>query len=201
MRSGLSLPAPAPLRVFDGLIALLIIAAFALALMAMGRPAICVCGHVELWHRAANDAGTSQHVSDWYSLSHVIHGFLFYGGAALVWRRLGKPLPLAAALFLAIAIEGGWELVENSPAVIERYRATTASNAYAGDSVLNSVTDIGFMVVGFFLARVSPTWLIVTAAVAMELLALYVIRDNLTLNVLMIVWPLDAIRDWQAAAR
>jgi hypothetical protein len=189
------------LRVFDGLIALLIIAAFALALMAMGRPAICVCGHVELWHRAANDAGTSQHVSDWYSLSHVIHGFLFYGGAALVWRRLGKPLPLAAALFLAIAIEGGWELVENSPAVIERYRATTASNAYAGDSVLNSVTDIGFMVVGFFLARVSPTWLIVTAAVAMELLALYVIRDNLTLNVLMIVWPLDAIRDWQAAAR
>jgi hypothetical protein len=174
-------------------------AACGLALLAMGRDAICPCGTVELWHGAANDSGTSQHISDWYAPSHVIHGFLFYGAAHLIGRLRGAPLGFGLALTLAVAVEGGWEIVENSPWIIERYRETTASDLYAGDSVLNSMADIGFMVAGFFMARAAPVWLTVAAAIAMELAALYVIRDNLTLNVLMIVWPIDAIREWQAA--
>lgn len=170
-----------------------------LALLALGRDAICPCGTIELWHGAANDGGTSQHISDWYAPSHVIHGFLFYGAARLIGRLRGAQLGFGLALTLAIAIEGGWELVENSPWIIERYRETTASDLYAGDSVLNSMADIGFMVAGFFVARIAPVWLVVAAAIAMELTALYVVRDNLTLNVLMIVWPIDAIRDWQTA--
>lgn len=175
--------------------------AFAALLLAMGRSAICPCGTVELWHGAANDDGTSQHVSDWYSLSHVIHGFLFYGAAHLVGRLRGRALGFGAALFAAILVEGGWELLENSAFIIDRYRETTASDAYAGDSVLNSMADIAFMALGFFVARLAPVWTVVLAAIFMELLALYVIRDNLTLNVLMILWPLDAVRDWQAAVR
>ncbi|GLK67229.1 DUF2585 family protein [Hansschlegelia plantiphila] len=191
--------APARSPWLYALFGVLIVAAIACALAAMGRSLICPCGTIELWHGAANDSGTSQHLSDWYSLSHLIHGFLFYGAAVLVFRRLGRPLPFAQALLVALAFEGFWELLENSPLIIDRYRETTVSDSYIGDSVLNSVSDIGFMALGFFLARVSPTALVVTAAIAMELLALAVIRDNLTLNVLMIVHPSDAIKAWQAA--
>ncbi len=190
-------PGAAPFR--DAATAALIVCDFAAALIAMGRPPICPCGRIELWHGAANDGGTSQGVADWYSLSHVIHGFLFYGALAAASRALRRPWPLAAGLFASLAFEGFWELVENSPMVIERYRATTASNAYAGDSVLNSVSDILFMVVGFFLARVWPAWLTVAVAIVLELAALAAVRDNLTLNVLMIVHPIDAVRDWQMA--
>jgi hypothetical protein len=175
-----------------------LVAGFAAILLAMGRSPICPCGTVELWHGAANDSGTSQHIADWYSLSHVIHGFIFFGIAAWFSRRRGRPLPVATALVAAIFVEGCWELLENSPMIIERYRATTVSDSYVGDSVLNSVADIGFMILGFSIARLTPGWIVVAMAIAMELVALYVIRDNLTLNVLMIVHPFDAIRDWQA---
>ncbi|WP_271200866.1 DUF2585 family protein [Methylopila turkensis] len=175
-----------------------LVGGFAAILYAMGRPLICPCGEIKLWHGAANDGGTSQHIADWYSLSHVIHGFIFYGAAVLIGRLWGRPLAIATALIGAIAVEGAWELLENSPIIIDRYRAATVSDAFAGDSVLNSAADIGFMILGFTVARLSPTWTIVAAAIAMELLALYVIRDNLTLNVIMILHPIDAIRDWQA---
>lgn len=173
-------------------------AAVAAILLAMGRPAICPCGTIELWHGAANDSGTSQHVADWYALSHVIHGFIFYGVAAFVFARLKRPMPIALALAASILVEGFWEILENSPMIIDRYRAATVSDAYAGDSALNSVADLGFMVVGFTIARLAPVWTVIVAAIAMELIALYVIRDNLTLNVIMILHPIDAIRDWQA---
>lgn len=182
-------------------VAAALVATFALALLAMGRPAICPCGTIELWHGAADDDGTSQHVSDWYSLSHVIHGFLFYGAAHLVGRLRGRPVAFGLALCVAILVEGGWELVENSAFVIDRYRETTASHSYAGDSVLNSTADIAFMILGFVAARVVPVRATIAAGIGMELLALYVIRDNLTLNVLMILWPLEAVKDWQAAVR
>lgn len=182
------------------LVCLAVAAAFGLVLLAMGRSPICPCGTIELWHGAANDSGTSQHVADWYALSHVIHGFLFYGLAHLIGRWRGRALGFGPALALAIAFEGGWELLENSALIIDRYRETTASDLYAGDSVLNSMSDIGFMALGFSIARVAPVWAVTTAAIAMELVALAVIRDNLTLNVLMILWPLDAIREWQQAA-
>ncbi|GLK76729.1 UPF0314 protein [Methylopila jiangsuensis] len=187
-----SFASPRPWLVGAGLIAL-----FAAILYLMGRPPICPCGTIELWHGNANDSGTSQHVSDWYTPSHVIHGFIFYGVAALIFRGLKVPMPFAWALVAAIAVEGAWEVIENSPLVIERYRANTSSDSYAGDSVLNSVSDILAMVLGFLFARKAPWPLTVALALGMELTTLILIRDNLTLNVLMILYPLEAVKDWQ----
>ncbi len=161
--------------------------------LAMGRPPICTCGHVALWHGAI-DAGNSQHLLDWYSPSHVIHGLLFYGATWLLLRRL----PVRFRLLIAVAVEAGWELLENSPVIIDRYRTATMALGYTGDSVLNSLSDIGCMMIGFALARKLPVWGTIALAIAFELLTLAVIRDNLTLNVLMLLWPIDAIRQWQA---
>ena len=104
------------------------------------------------------------------------------------WRAVGS-----------IFIEAAWEIVENSPWIIDRYREATIAAGYTGDSVLNSVFDVLWMLVGFWLALRLPVWVTVLLAIAMELVALAVIRDNLTLNVLMLVWPVDAIREWQQA--
>lgn len=186
----------APSRFGPRTIALLIVAllaATATTLLAMGRPPICTCGHVALWHGAV-DSGNSQHLLDWYSPSHIIHGFLFNGAAWLLLRRL----PPRFRLLIAVAIEAGWELIENSPMIIDRYRTATMALGYTGDSVLNSMSDIGCMMLGFALARTLPLWATVLLAIGLELLTLAVIRDNLTLNVLMLLWPIEAIRDWQA---
>jgi hypothetical protein len=162
----------------------------------MGRPPICTCGTVRLWTGAVHGAENSQQIADWYSLSHMIHGFLFYGLGWLVLRRN----PPGDRLLAAILIEASWELLENSPIIIERYRHETAALGYSGDSILNSVSDICFMLIGFALARRLPVWATVALAIGFELLALAVIRDNLTLNVLMLIAPSDAIKAWQAGA-
>ena len=162
----------------------------------MGRPPICTCGDVKLWVGAVHSPDNSQHIADWYTPSHVIHGFLFYWLGWLLLRRN----PAGDRLVMAVAIEAAWELIENSDAMIQRYREATIALGYTGDSVLNSVTDIGWMTLGYFVARQIPVWLTIALAVGLELLALWVIRDNLTLNVLMLVWPIDGIRDWQAGA-
>ncbi|MFM5886490.1 MAG: DUF2585 domain-containing protein [Novosphingobium sp.] len=169
-------------------------------LLAMGRTAICQCGVVRLWWGTVQSAENSQQLSDWYSASHLIHGLLFYLFAHLLWRRwkLLGGRPARWALPIAVVLEACWELLENSPLIIDRYRAVTVSFGYEGDSVLNSLSDIGFMVLGFWLASKLPVWASVALAIFLELLTLYVIRDNLTLNVLMLVWPLEAVRQWQA---
>lgn len=190
-------------------IAALMIAS-ALLLLWMGRPAICTCGYVKLWEGGVNTPGNSQHIADWYTPSHIIHGAIFYWLTHLLlrWKQSGpRPigiiphgdLALGARLALAAALELGWELLENSPAVIDRYRQETAAIGYTGDSVLNSMADCGWMLFGFFVAWRLPWQLTLALAIAFELLTLVVIRDNLTLNVLMLVWPIEAIRHWQAA--
>ena len=160
----------------------------------MGRTPICTCGYVKLFEPVVNSPGNSQHLADWYTPSHIIHGFIFYGIAHLLFR--GKPL--AARLLFAILIESGWELLENSPLIIDRYRTATISLDYYGDSVLNSVSDMLAMMLGFFLASRLPVWVSVLLIVGFEALTMAVIRDGLALNVLMLAWPLDAVRDWQA---
>ena len=183
-------------------LALAIAAGTAAILLAMGRVPICTCGTVKLWWGVVNSAENSQHIADWYSFSHVIHGLLFYFLAWLLWcrwRLLGGR-PAAWALPIAVAFEGFWELLENSPLIINRYRAVTISYGYTGDSVVNSLSDIGFMTLGFLIAARLPARASLALAVAFELFTLVMIRDNLTLNVLMLVWPVDAIRVWQGGA-
>ena len=180
--------------------------AIAFALLAieftMGRPPICECGVVRFWTGKVQSPENSQQVADWYSFSHVIHGLLFYFFAHLLWRRwrIFGGLPTRWALPIAIAFEGFWEVLENSPIIINRYRAVTVSWGYSGDSILNSLADVGWMVIGFLLAARLPVWTSVALALAFELFTLVMIRDNLTLNILMLLWPIDSLRQWQAMA-
>ena len=182
------------------LIATLLIALAAVAvLFAMGRPPICTCGTVELWHGQVQSAGNSQHVTDWYSPSHFTHGLIMAGVAWLLWRKwkLFGGKPARWALPIAVLVEAAWEVTENTPMVIDHYRSVTISWGYSGDSILNSAADIGWMIVGFLAASRLPAWASIVLAISFELLTLWIIRDNLTLNVIMLFWPVEAIRQWQ----
>ncbi|BCB20687.1 DUF2585 family protein [Bosea sp. ANAM02] len=182
------------------LAAALLIAGVAAILLWMGREPICKCGNIKLWQGTVISSENSQHIADWYTFSHIIHGFLFYGLFWLIRRVTGLPISFGLALLLSILLEGAWEIAENTDAVINHYRSATISLDYYGDSVLNSVCDILSMVLGFFFARFAPVWLTVTSALGMELIVGWLIRDNLTLNVIMLLWPMDWIKAWQGGA-
>lgn len=174
--------------------AFLILVGTVAILLLMGRPPICTCGTIELWVGQADSSKTSQMLADWYSASHIVHGLLFYAGLWLLFRKW----PVETRFLTALVIEASWEIVENTPMIINRYREETAALGYTGDSILNSISDILMMTLGFLIARKLPTWAAILVVIALELVPLIVIRDNLTLNIWMLLAPNDALKTWQS---
>jgi len=170
----------------------------ALVLHGMGQPLIAASGKILFWVGDPRAADTSQQLADWYSFSHIIHGFIFFG----VLRLLAPQLSFAARLLIAMGIEIGWEITENSPAVIQHYRQQALAAGYVGDSVLNSLSDTFMMGCGFFCASKLRAHAVIAIALVLEIFTASVIRDNLSLNVLNLIapsgWaPIRAIHDWQ----
>ena len=176
-------------------IALALLALQATVLSLMGQPLLALAAPFKLW--AGNPLGpdNSQQLTDWYSFSHIIHGFIFYG----LLKLLAPRLPFAARLLIAMGVEISWEFLENSPFVIEAYRKQALAAGYRGDSVINSLSDTAMMSLGFFLASRLPWWVVLLAAVVMEATTIILIRDGLILNILnfAVTWP--ALEHWQQA--
>lgn len=160
-------------------------------LAAWGQPLICTCGYVRLWVGSVFSSGNSQHVADWYTLSHVEHGMLVVILGRLL--RLGLPVSFAIAVVTGV----GWEIVEHTDWVLDRFRGTTIYQGYVGDSVLNAVADYLWMLGGFFLAAALRTRAVVALLVGLELLAAVVARDSLVLTTISVVHPVEAIETWQ----
>jgi hypothetical protein len=174
----------------------LVLAAQAAILFFLGQPLICECGFVKVWEGVVLSSGNSQHVSDWYTFSHIIHGFLFYLALWFFFPRVS----VAKRFLIAVILEAGWEVFENTPMVIEHYRQQALAQGYIGDSVLNSLTDTLAMIGGFFLAWRLPVFLTVFLAVAFELYVGFSIHDNLFLNVLGFFHQFEFISKWQGGS-
>ena len=162
-------------------------------LYVMGQPLISASGIIELWHGVVASPENSQQISDWYTWSHVIHGFLFY---LALWFFFPKT-PVAFRLVLAVGMEVSWEIIENTPWIINRYREQALAQGYIGDSVINSVCDTIAMIVGFLAASRFRLWASAAAIIFIELVMLFMIRDSLTLNIIQLLHPVEAISEWQ----
>ncbi len=173
---------------------LIILALVAAIELYTGRSPLGPDGKFGWWDGNVWGSETSQRVADAYSFSHIIHGILFYAFLWLVARKL----PMRYRFILAIIIEAGWELLENSPIVINRYREATIALGYLGDSVLNSVCDVVMVMIGFYMARFWKVWVSVAIIIIFEVGCLFWIRDNLTLNVVMLLYPIEPIKVWQS---
>ncbi len=160
-----------------------------------GQPMLCTCGYVKFWEGVVQSLGNSQHLTDWYTFSHIIHGFIFY----LVFWALFPRLPVSTRLMLALGLEVAWEITENTPWIINLYRQQALASGYSGDSIINSLSDTLMMALGYVLAWRMPVWSVISAALLMELVVGYFIHDNLTLNVLNLIHQFDFIRAWQSA--
>jgi hypothetical protein len=171
-----------------------IIAATAAVLFSMGRVAFCRCGIVHLWSWDIWSNQNSQQLIDPYTFSHILHGVIVYG---LLWLVARKRFSVAARLVCAVALESGWEILENTDFIINRYRESTISLDYYGDSVLNSIGDILAMMLGFMLAWHLPVWAVVSGAILVDAGSLLLIRDSLAVNIIMLSYPIEAIRQWQ----
>jgi uncharacterized protein DUF2585 len=163
---------------------------------AMGRPVTYRHGPAGLWSGDVSSDQNSQQIADPYTFTHFTHGAAFYG---LTWLAM-RPASVATRLIVATGVEAAWEAYENTDTVVERYRTETISLGYYGDSLINSAADIVACIVGFLLAWRLPRAATITWVVLFELMLAFWIRDNLTLNILMLVYPIRAIKEWQAAA-
>jgi len=161
----------------------------------MGRSLLGPDGKFGLWDGNIWSSENSQRLADPYSFSHIVHGMLFY---AVLWL-VARKLPVRQRLLIALALEAGWEMLENSPFIINRYREATISLGYVGDSVLNSLSDVLMMTLGFLFAFRVPARVSVAAVILMEVGCALWVRDNLTLNIIMLIHPVDAIKHWQMA--
>jgi len=163
----------------------------------MGRLPLGPDGRFGFWEGDIWSSEQSQRFADPYTFSHTIHGMLFYGFLWLVARRL----PVRCRFIGALMLEGAWEMLENSPIIINRYREVTISLGYVGDSVFNSLSDMLFAGLGFLFAWRARFWVTVLVVIAMEVGTAVWVRDNLALNIIMLVHPIDAIKVWQTAGR
>ncbi len=161
--------------------------------LAMGRRVVYQHGPVRLWSGDINSDQNSQQIADPYTLTHIEHGALFYGATRLVMG----PQAVMLRLLTTVALESAWEVYENTDTVVNRYRAETVSHGYYGDSLINSMSDILACLIGFALARYLPTKVTIAWVIAVEIVLAIWIRDNLALNILMLAYPLDAVRKWQ----
>jgi len=164
----------------------------------MGQPLISQSGKIKLWEGNINGPENSQQITDWYTFTHILHGFIFYGigsGSAAIFPSID--IGVKGFYILALIIETLWEVVENSPPVIRRYRKTALANGYNGDSVLNSVCDTVGMTFGFWLAYLIPPLAVLGLLVIEEIVLAIMIRDNLTLNIIQLIHPFESISKWQ----
>ncbi len=182
-------------RVFLGIVVVLTLTA--VIELAMGRLPLGPDGKFGFWEGNIWSSEQSQRLVDPYSFSHVIHGLAFYG---LLWLLVRK-VPVRVRLLIAVVMEAIWEILENSPLIINRYRAVTISLGYVGDSILNSLSDVLMMMVGFMIAHHFRVRTCVALIILIEVGLLVTVRDNLTLNIVMLIYPIEAIRNWQLAGR